>query len=420
MSAGAIVIGAGVAGLTAAVRLAEGGIRTTVIAQGVGATHLAPATIDVLGYAPDLVESPAHALPGFAADHPDHPYARLSPRTVAASLDWLREHAPDLGYAGSLEENVLVPTAVGVPKPTALVPEATMAGDLRAGGRFVFVGLRALKDFYPAYLADNLRRAKLASGAALDARAVTLSDPGTEPDVGPLGYARLFERPEFLRAIAAELAPQLEPGEVVGFPSVLGLDRHAAVRRDLEQALEHPVFEVPSLPPSVPGIRLYRSLTRALRRAGGRLILGPAAVGADGGDGVLATLVVQASANRTTSYEAGSFVLASGGFASGAILLDSYGEVRETVLGLPVAGVPGVDEPRFLPGYFADHPMAKAGVAVDEHLRPVDGAGVPVYGNLVAAGAVLRGAEPWREQSGNGIALATGFAAASEILEGAS
>ncbi len=421
MSPDAVVIGAGLSGLVAGTRLAEGGLRTTIVAQGVGATHLAPATIDVLGYAPDPVESPARELPAFAAEHPGHPYARVPVETVAASLSWLREHVPDLGYTGSLDENLLVPTAVGVAKPTALVPAAMAAGDLRAGGRFVFVGLRALKDFYPAYLAENLHQAKLPSGATVQARGVALSDPGSEPDVNPLGYARLFEEPEFRRAVARELLPLLEVGESVGFPSVLGLDRHEEVRRELEDQLERPVFEVPALPPSVSGIRLFRALRAAFRRAGGRLLIGPAAIGAEPGvDGAMSAVQVRAAANRTERYEARSFVLASGGFASGAILLDSYGEVHETVLGLPVAGVPAVDAPRFLPGYFDDHPMARAGVAVDEHLRPIGAEGRPAFANLFAAGAVIGGAEPWREQSGNGLALATGYAAASEILEGAS
>jgi anaerobic glycerol-3-phosphate dehydrogenase len=33
------------------------------------------------------------------------------------------------------------------------------------------------------------------------------------------------------------------------------------------------------------------------------------------------------------------------------------------------------------------------------------------------AGAAIAGAEPWREKSGEGITLATGYAAASSILE---
>ena len=43
-----VVIGAGLAGLTAALRLAEEGLRVLVVAKGVGATHLAPATIEIL------------------------------------------------------------------------------------------------------------------------------------------------------------------------------------------------------------------------------------------------------------------------------------------------------------------------------------------------------------------------------------
>ena len=72
----AVVIGAGSAGLTAATKLAEGGARVCVLAKGVGSTHLAPCTIDVLGYAPERVDDPARALGDLIAARPDHPYAR--------------------------------------------------------------------------------------------------------------------------------------------------------------------------------------------------------------------------------------------------------------------------------------------------------------------------------------------------------
>ena len=75
-----VVIGAGLAGLTAALRLADEGQRVLVVARGVGSTHLSPATIDVLGFDADGVDSPVESLLQFAAAHPDHPYARL-PRT---------------------------------------------------------------------------------------------------------------------------------------------------------------------------------------------------------------------------------------------------------------------------------------------------------------------------------------------------
>ena len=73
MSQDTIVIGAGLAGLTAALRLADLGRRVLVIARGVGSTHLAPPTIDVLGFTDEGVESPAQALTELAAAHPGHP-----------------------------------------------------------------------------------------------------------------------------------------------------------------------------------------------------------------------------------------------------------------------------------------------------------------------------------------------------------
>ena len=48
---------------------------------------------------------------------------------------------------------------------------------------------------------------------------------------------------------------------------------------------------------------------------------------------------------------------------------------------------------------------------------------VNVVGSLVLGvviGATLAGAVPWREASGNGLSLATGYAAASAILESSS
>jgi glycerol-3-phosphate dehydrogenase subunit B len=401
MTHDAIVIGAGLAGLTAALRLAEEGRRVLLVAKGVGSTHLAPATIDVLGVDGD---SPADALPKLP---PEHPYARLPVEVVAESIEWLKARVP--GYRGGLEENFLLPTAVGAVKPSAVVPETMAKGDLRGGGRFIFVDL-GLKDFYPAYLADNLDQLPHVS-----ARAIKLRLPrGHEADVGPLGFARRFEQPEFRHAVVRELKPWLEPDERVGFPAVLGLQHAANVWRDVEERLWRPVFEVATLPPSLPGMRLYEALTTALRRAGGRMLVGQTVVGAETVNGRVDSVVVRAAA-RPTTYRARSFVLASGGFSAGGLHLDSHGRIREPVFDLAVAGAP--EGPRFLPEYLQEQPLDRVGVAVDDGLRPTDGDGRPAYANLHAAGATLAGAAPWREGSGNGLSLATGYAAAGAILE---
>jgi glycerol-3-phosphate dehydrogenase subunit B len=404
-----VVIGAGLAGLTAALRLADEGQRVLVVARGVGSTHLAPATIDVLGFADGRVERPAQALSTFADAHPGHPYARLSAELIAAGIEWLKGRLPALGYRGGLDENFLLPTAVGVAKPSAVVPETMVGGDLRAGGRFVFVGL-GLKDFYPAYLADNL------GGGA---RAIELSPPrGGEADVNSFGLARRFGQPAFRDAIVRELEGRIESDERVGFPAVLGLEKAGEVWRELEARLERPVFEVATLPPSVPGIRLYEAMTAALRQAGGRILIGESVVGAETGDGRIESVVGEAAA-RPKSFRARSFVLATGGLAAGGIHVDSYGKIREAVFDLALAGLPTLNgRPPFRPTYLDEQPLDRVGVTVDDRLRPTDADGRPFFENLHAAGATLAGAAPWREASGNGLSLSTGYAAAGAILEG--
>jgi glycerol-3-phosphate dehydrogenase subunit B len=153
-----------------------------------------------------------------------------------------------------------------------------------------------------------------------------------------------------------------------------------------------------------------------LRRAGGRILIGDRILGGETEDGRMAEVVAQ-SAARPVAYRANSFVLASGGFASGGLELDSHGTVRETVFGLPPTGVPEPGQPKFSPNYFDAQPLARAGLAVDELLRPVGKDGRAVYENLHVAGAIIGGAIPWREHSGNGISVATGYAAASAILK---
>lgn len=413
----AVVVGAGLAGLTAAIRLAQGGAQVTVVAKGAGSLHLSPGTIDVLGYAPERIDETGPAVASLTAERPDHPYARLAPEPLAEALAWFADLVPAMGYAGDGGHNLLLPTAVGVARPTALAPAAVAAGDLRGGARLAVVGLRALKDFFPSLLADNLPRAPLPDGARVEARPLEVGAsprPGRADVAGPV-HARGLDEPAQRRRLADELRPLLEPGETAALPAVLGMERAGEAWEDLQDQLGAPVIEVPTLPPSVPGMRLQKALLRALGVAGGRLLLGPPAVGVERSDGRIAGVAVKDAA-RTRTLPADAVVLATGGFAAGGIELDSHGVLTEAVAGLPVTG-PGPGEPRLSPTHLDHQPLMRAGLSVDDAMRPLDGDGNPVWENLHAAGAILAGAEPWREKSGEGICIASGYRSAEAILE---
>jgi len=406
-----VVVGAGLAGLTAAVRLAESGARVLVVAKGVGATHLSGGTIDVLGYAPERVERPVEALGAFLAERPGHPYRLVGAEGIEAAVAWFKDRVANgalapYSYTGSAAENMLLPSAVGVPRPSAIVPETMARGDLRGGAPVFAVGFRALKDFHPALLADTLTRAGAAPARAAQLELV----PEGRADANALAFARAFDDPAFRGDVVAQLAGRrLGADERVAFPAVLGIADPHGVWTALEHALGRSVFEVPTLPPSVPGMRVFAILREALRRAGGTLLVNNVVTGAERTGSRVRALRTRVGL-REERRGADWVVLATGGFASGGIALDSHWAARETALGLDVTGVPAADEARFAPSYFESHPLGRAGVAVDAELRP-DG-----YENVLVAGATLAGAEPWKEKSGDGISLATGHRAAELVI----
>ncbi|HYZ82325.1 MAG TPA: anaerobic glycerol-3-phosphate dehydrogenase subunit GlpB [Solirubrobacteraceae bacterium] len=403
----AVVIGAGTAGLIAGTRLAQEGARVCVLAKGVGSTHLAPGTIDVLGYAPDRVDAAGAGLAQLIATRPDHPYALMGAELVGDALSWFAQTVqagplPGYVYGGSLDHNQLLPTAVGALRPSALVPETLASGEASGLKRVCIVGTPSLRDFHPSLCAGNLAL------AGIEARSVNLDLKLDRADMNALGLARLFDDEKWRRQFCAELSLALRSEEHVGLPAMLGLRDPHEVLADVEHRLGRRVFEIPTLPPSVPGMRLYEILRTALRAAGGRLVLGAEVTSSERNGDRIASVSTHA-AGRDLTYVAPWFVLASGGFASGAIELDARWVTHERVLGLPLRGVPAEGRPRFVGRYLDEQPMARVGVAVDGDLR-AEGAE-----NVLVAGAALPGAVPWREGSGEGIALASGYRAAQMV-----
>ena len=404
-----LVVGAGLAGLACALRLADEGAPVTLIATGAGSLQLGGATIDVLGYNPALVSRPLEAIGALA---PEHPYSLLGRDRVTASARWLAERLPALDMRGSGDENLLLATALGAVRPTAVAPAAIAAGDLRAGGAVVFASVHALRDFFPALVAANVAAAAVVSVQTRSAEATV--DVRGDADASSLGLARALEQPDQRARVAAALRSAIgtADGARVGLPAALGIDRHAEVTAALSDALGAEVFEVPTAPPSVAGIRLYRALLAELQSRRVRIIVGSTAVAA-ARDGARVTALEVKVSGRTRTFPAEAIVLATGGIATGGIELHRDG-LREPVLGLPLADDPG--EVRYEEGAFHEQPIDRVGVRVDAHMRPLAADGAVIHPNVHAAGALLRGAVPWRELSGNGLALASGLAAADAVL----
>ena len=203
----------------------------------------------------------------------------------------------------------------------------------------------------------------------------------------------------------------------VAVPAVLGLADHPAALAAAREALGGPVFELPMVPPSVPGLRLHTALRRRFLRLGGRILLGEAVARVELDHGRVARVVMPAAARETT-IQAPNLVLATGGLTGGGLVAFESGEVRETVLDLPVEVPSGAWLVADGTGH-GGHPIAAAGIRTDDQLRPVPTPGAarraPLPTGLRVVGSLLAGQRYLDERCGDGVALASAWRAAASI-----
>ena len=411
-----VVVGLGLAGMTAGLAAAEQGANVLVLGKGYGTTHFRSGTIDVLGYVEgQRTRSPRQALPGFVAAHPDHPYALVGVHLEPA-LELLRAVTADQGLSlrGSLDANQLVATAAGTLRPTCMAPRSLAGG--WAGARVLAAGFEGYRDFDPELFAAVFPAAAAEHDLDVTVRAVRLTVPQlARRHLDGLSLARLFEQRTFRAQLLEELGPRLGDATLVAFPAVLGMERAAAVHDELERELGMGVVELPTLPPSVPGMRLQRALEAALRRRGARIQVG-ATARLERWRG-RATMLEVASAAHPTRMALRAVVLAAGGLASGGLEVEQAGTITETVAGLPVAAPPGAPSDEWFRDAFLGPVGQSAGLAglrVDERMRPLAASGSVAGDNVFAAGGILAGAQRPVERSADGLACVTGYVAGRE------
>ncbi len=385
-----LIVGAGLSGLMAALAALELGARVEVVAQGQGAVALHPGWIET-GDVESLRRDPAH------------PYAKTSD-ALEAGLGLLDAAIP------------LTPVSMGVTALGAIRPVAYAAGgalhDLPSGAQVAVFGADGWRDFYPRTLADGLN----AAGRRAEAHLLALPHLGGNFDNWSVDLATWLDTADGMAKLIALAKPHLNGADAAIFPAILGFKPET--RAQIAAALGVPVIEVPTLPPSVSGLRLYNALRRAVLAKGGRMTLGAQVTRLETrGERAVGAWAGTAVNGRPRLIHADAIILATGGLYSGGLESDYTGRVYEPIAGLHVTGVPPLADwmkRSVLSG--KRQPIHDAGVAVDETLRPINCSGDPIYENVHAVGRLLGGFSPVQQGCAEGVDIASGVHAAAQAV----
>jgi glycerol-3-phosphate dehydrogenase subunit B len=315
----AIVMGAGLSGLTAAAVAAAQSRRVALVAIGAGAFVLDAGCVSAnearqLSAQPDFEDAIAFICKATAA--------------AGCALD------------ADLRSPRRIPSLLGGFEGVSLAPRGVWKAAYSAGARTAIAGFGGMSGFDAEFLAERLNNHARAHGLApvYTAKIVALpSDLGTP--LTTLRIANRFDRDAGFRAALASALREAATGfDRVLLPSVLGLHSTDGQLAGFEREVGCGLGELATLPPCIPGLRVYNRLLAALRGRGVEVFEGYPADLLEIADGVCTGLRI-ASPGRGLLLHADAVVLATES-GSRALLSEFTGSCDERQHPLSPSGAP--------------------------------------------------------------------------------
>ena len=419
------IIGGGLAGLTCGIALQQRGKHCVIINNGQAAIDFASGSLDLLSRMPDgsVVENINENLTALRTALPAHPYSLLgAEKVIAKAQDFERlANALNLDLIGSSEKNHWRVTGLGSLRGAWLSPNSvpTVQGnETFPHKRIAVLGIEGYHDFQPQLLAANLvlnpqfAHCEVTSGFLNIPQLDELRQNARE--FRSVNIAQLLEHKLAFNDLVSEIIESAQGANAVLLPACFGLENQEFMNA-LRDATKLALFELPTLPPSLLGMRQRIQLRRKFESLGGLMINGDSALNAHfEGDRVHC---IKTRLLEDEEIIADNFVLAAGSFFSKG-LVSEFDKIYEPVFESDIIGVEGFnDKDRFswTNHRFANpQPYQSAGVAINEHCQ-VQKCG-QFLANLYATGNVIGGFNALELGCGSGVAVVTALAVADEIL----
>ncbi|QIA77188.1 glycerol-3-phosphate dehydrogenase subunit GlpB [Rodentibacter caecimuris] len=420
-----VIIGGGLAGLTCGIALQQNGKQCVIINNGQAAMDFASGSFDLLSRMPSgsEVENLQENLTALCSTLPSHPYSLLGTEKVMSKAREFEALAQSLNLdlIGFGEKNHRRVTGLGSLRGTWLSPNSvpTVEGhEPFPHKRIAVLGIEGYHDFQPQLLSANLvlnpqfAHCEVSSGFLNIPQLDELRENSRE--FRSVNIAQLLEHKLAFDDLVTEIVESAQGADAVFLPACFGLENQEFMTV-LRKATKLALFELPTLPPSLLGMRQRIQLRRKFESLGGLMMNGDSAVKAhfDGNR----VRCVMTRLHNDEEMIADNFVLASGSFFSKGLVAE-FDKIFEPVFYSDITGVKGFeanDRFSWTDRRFANpQPYQSAGVVINEHCQ-VQKSG-QFLTNLYAVGNVIGGFNALALGCGSGVAVVTALAVAEEIL----
>lgn len=412
-----LVIGSGMAALIAALSAAKRGKSVQMATRGAGALAIGGGCVDLLGYLDGKPVS-GDPLEAFPLLPEDHPYRLLGKNTVQEAMDFFVTVCAenDLELGNKTGENLWVPTILGTFKPTWLCQPDMDRETLAEADAIIITRLPWLKDVHAGMVRTVMQKHRRLRDKTFLIHPLKPYQSQTHRNLTALDTARFVDTPEGETWLLEELTPLLHLARqkrlAILLPPILGITRTTGIRQRLMQSLGCPLIEMLTPPPGVGGLRIRHALLAALAKEGVSVAENTHIVDARVEGNRCISLISEAP-DRRREMEAESFIIATGGFFGGGNKA-TPGEAHEEIFGLDL-GAPAKVADWSVADIFDSQPHSRLGVRVDTRLNAIAPDGKTLWENVFFAGRTLAGYDFVIEKSGNGVALASGYYASTQV-----
>ena len=413
------IIGSGMAGMSAALFAANRKINS-VLAGGAGGFEYSSGLLDLWGMSltqrERVTKKPWDMISKIYDLMSLHPYAKIKEDTLKQAFSELILSLKNQGlaYTGYDALNSMVMTPFGTLRPTYRLP-VTMGSNVEAFKKkepCLILDFKGLREFSAVFFKEMMKK----NWPGM--RTQCLDFPGTQlrSEVFTPFLARSMETGQTQEKFLKLVKPLLKGETYLGLPAILGVQSSEKILNTLEKELRIKIFEIPTSPVSVPGIRLKETLMKALVGSSVTLL-----------QNQRVTKVLKAS-NKGFECRLGSNIspaivhakavlLATGRFLGKGLYADQK-KIYESVFDLPVCQ-PKTREEWHRPDFFNPngHRINQAGIETDEFFRPVTKKKKPIFKRLFASGSILAHQDWMRSKCGAGLSIGTSFHAIQSYLQ---